>query len=107
MNADAPKESAPMPKVSGWRHLDLLMVFAIFYAVFFTPIGRETKTLLMALAVGLGLSRTIAWHAAPLIGSRWFSGRDRMAYLGAFLLSFPVTCLAGYLTVMIARRSAE
>ena len=107
MNADMPKESVSMRNVSGWRHLDLLMVFAIFCAVFFTPIGRDTKTLLLALAVGLGLSRTIASHAAPLIGRRWCNGRDRMAYLGAYLLSFPVTCLVGYLTVMIARRSAE
>lgn len=107
MNADAPIGIDSSPDVGAWRHIDLVILCAFFYAVVFTPIGRDEKSLLLALAGAVGLSRTIAWYAVSFVGRRWLNGRDRIAYLSAYFVSLPVTCFVGYVTVMIARRSAE
>lgn len=107
MNADPQDDFYSLPNVGAWRHFDSVMLCAIFYAVFFTSIGRDAKSLLLALAMGVGLSKTIAWYAVLFLSRRWFDGRDSTAYLGAYMLSLPVTCFVGHMTVMIARRSAE
>jgi len=107
MNADAQDDFSSFQNVSAWRHIDLVMLCAIFYAVFFTPLGRDAKSLLLALAGGVGLSKTIAWYAVPFLGRRWFDGRKNIVYLGAYLLSLPVTCVVGYMIVMIARGATE
>lgn len=62
------------PEVSGWRRADLMIIVFVLFAVFFTPIERETKTLLLTVVGGFGLSKTIAWNALPFIRQRWTHG---------------------------------
>ena len=107
MNTDTKLGTEMLPRVGAWRHYDLLILLAIFFVVFFMSIQRETHSLLLIVASGLGLSRIIAGVFIGRYQVKALQHSPNTAYLLTYLVSFPFMCLVGYITLSVARRSVQ
>ena len=107
MNTDTKLGTEMLSRVGAWRHYDLLMLFAMFFVVFFIPIQRETHSLLLIVASGLGLSRIIAGAFIGRYQVKAMKRSPSKTYLSVYLVSFPFMCLVGYITLSIARWSVQ